>query len=655
MGTIGAVHNNGRGLAGVMNINRGSLYGYNYSPTRYGESALADILAGLAWNVTNGAKVVNFSLGYNGEDELNPNDRVHALYAMNYSTSMRRLLEMGYDFVVVQSAGNSARDARQNSFFFLITDDELRQRIIGVGAMDESGNIADFSNHGAMVDVLAPGVRIYSTVARSNSAYEDRFVDDDGNTQYWSGTSMAAPHVTGVVGLVWAINPGLSGAQVKDIIVDSANGCGIPIIDSREEIPSRTYFSVNAKCAVDMAIGREPELTTGRLAGQVIAATSSGSDGNPISGALVTLYSGINNSPLDVAITDECSPDDIRNCGFYALYDIPTGQYVLQIAADGYMSETFTIQIEAGVTTHIHRLRAVPDSDANGTVGGSVINAFTGRPITDEITLEFRRGIDMPGDIIHRLTTSNGSYIAFLPAGNYTVTASGDGYITTRSYVYSYPGFSLNRQDVVVSPAFSGGQSSVRIVLTWGELPYDLDSHLVGPAPDGGRFHTYYSNKTHYFNGERYADLDVDDTSSYGPETTTIYKLADGVYNFYVQDYSHLESTTSDYLRNSQAVVRIYSSTNELLRTFNVPTSGGASTIWHVFSLSTQGEQYSIVPVNTMHNVPTSPSSVGSNATITSYDDSISILSTPVMLTIEEIEAKKAAEEEAEIVLEPAA
>jgi uncharacterized protein YfaP (DUF2135 family) len=75
-------------------------------------------------------------------------------------------------------------------------------------------------------------------------------------------------------------------------------------------------------------------------------------------------------------------------------------------------------------------------------------------------------------------------------------------------------------------------------VLYWGELPSDLDSHLVGPDVSGEKFHIYYSNMSYYSNDVKMADLDLDDVSSYGPETTTIYSPTDGMYAFYVHNYT---------------------------------------------------------------------------------------------------------------------
>lgn len=142
-------------------------------------------------------------------------------------------------------SGNVSADF---DFLAAITNAEVRDRIIIVGAVENQGShkeggflwfgrktvhngykIASFSQCGEAVDVLAPGVDVYSTI---QNGYENM-----------SGTSMAAPHVSGVAGLVFAVNPNVDGKTVKEIICSSADG----------QYGEEKYGLLNAKKAVDTA------------------------------------------------------------------------------------------------------------------------------------------------------------------------------------------------------------------------------------------------------------------------------------------------------------------------------------------------------------------------------------------------------------------
>lgn len=96
-----------------------------------------------------------------------------------------------------------------------------------------------------------------------------------------------------------------------------------------------------------------------------------------------------------------------------------------------------------------------------------------------------------------------------------------------------------------ISPVMTN-LDGMRVVLSWGEKPFDLDSHLIFP---GG--HIYFDSKE-----GTDANLDVDDTDSYGPETVTISKKHFGEsYIYAVQDYSNKGLPNSNYLSASKAKV----------------------------------------------------------------------------------------------------
>jgi uncharacterized protein YfaP (DUF2135 family) len=132
-----------------------------------------------------------------------------------------------------------------------------------------------------------------------------------------------------------------------------------------------------------------------------------------------------------------------------------------------------------------------------------------------------------------------------------------------------------------------------------------LDSHLTGPL-SSGTFHVFYSKKNAYNGSSLVANLDVDDTTSYGPETITLYpsRTASGTYQYYVHDYTDRAYTSSNTLAKSGAKVVVYKGSTQIA-TYKVPTNKGG-TLWHVFDIVNG----SLQTVNTM-TYQSKPSNVG--------------------------------------------
>lgn len=165
-------------------------------------------------------------------------------------------------------------------------------------------------------------------------------------------------------------------------------------------------------------------------------------------------------------------------------------------------------------------------------------------------------------------------------------------------------GFNHEEQQAIKDAFESVGitdPNSIRIALRWGASPNDLDSHLTGPNVNGnGRFHIYYGARN-YFENNSYsssesiyaADLDYDDTSSFGPEITTIRTLTPGDYYFYVYDYSNQSDMNSSALSNSGANVTLYKgASNTPLKLPDgsnanfIIKSGNTGTLWSVCKIS---------------------------------------------------------------------
>jgi hypothetical protein len=114
----------------------------------------------------------------------------------------------------------------------------------------------------------------------------------------------------------------------------------------------------------------------------------------------------------------------------------------------------------------------------------------------------------------------------------------------------------------------------------------------------GSNGHVYYANKSFRMNSTEVANLDLDDTSSYGPETTTIFTEIDGIFTFRVHDYTNRGNSNSLALANSGAVISVYSGYLTVpIRIYYVPSGKGVN--WNVFSFDSKTG--AITTINTLN------------------------------------------------------
>ncbi|HEY9721680.1 MAG TPA: S8 family peptidase [Oscillatoriaceae cyanobacterium] len=203
-GIIAAALNNGQGGSGVAPHCK-------IMPVKVlnkdGKGDTGDIVSGIMYAVDNGASVINLSLGGTGGSRALKD-------AIDYALSK--------NVVVVAAMGNDGLNSEDYPAGY--------DGVIAVGAVDEQDHVADFSNFGSWISVVAPGVDILSTLPH----YEVTVEDLEGKSPSYDmmdGTSMATPFVSGVAALVRSQFPGLSAAAVKARIEKTADDLGAPGFD----------------------------------------------------------------------------------------------------------------------------------------------------------------------------------------------------------------------------------------------------------------------------------------------------------------------------------------------------------------------------------------------------------------------------------------
>ncbi len=164
-----------------------------------------DVALAIRYAVDNGAKIINMSFGKSYSPE-----QIWVDSAIRYAAAK--------DVLLIHSAGNEFYDLDQKSVFpnpYSSQLNDTAKNILTVAASSDASLsesiLTDFSNYGPkIVDVLAPGNKIYSTLPGKD------------NHGFLSGTSMAGPIVSNLAAIIRSFFPNLSAVQVKEIIMKSA-------------------------------------------------------------------------------------------------------------------------------------------------------------------------------------------------------------------------------------------------------------------------------------------------------------------------------------------------------------------------------------------------------------------------------------------------
>ena len=178
-----------------------------------------DEAAGILYAIDHGARIVNLSFGGPG---TTPIERHAIQYAIDHGA------------LVVAAAGNEYAQGNPVEYpaalLQPVGSDGAGGAGLAVGASNQAGTRARFSNTGSWISLTAPGTNVFGDVSSLSSpaAYPRATLpgSSTGLYGYASGTSFAAPQVAGAAALVWAANPALTAQQVAQILKQTASGDG---------------------------------------------------------------------------------------------------------------------------------------------------------------------------------------------------------------------------------------------------------------------------------------------------------------------------------------------------------------------------------------------------------------------------------------------
>ncbi len=283
-----------------------------------------------------------------------------------------------------------------------------------------------------------------------------------------------------------------------------------------------------------------------------------------------------------------CNAVDLDNDKISYLWKAPAGEF--SIAND----TAFWIAPDSVGYYHISCIV----NDGNGTSDGAFLNilvvqggALIEGIVKNAVTGLVEENIQVSLNGLEVLSNIEGFFSLYVPdfLNSYILNGHGDQFCTYNATINIPSDYSSNvfEHNFSISPAPELGE--IRIMLTWGSNPVDMDSHLITPEIDSLSFHISYSNR-----GDSaiapFVVLDLDDVDGFGPETITIKEIKTGIYKYYVHQYSN-----DGILKESKARVQIFDSPNCTGQDIYI-TAEGEGRYWKVFEIN--GESGDILVIN---------------------------------------------------------
>lgn len=397
-GTIGAVGDNGVGISGVNW--RASIMALKILD-KNGSGSVGNEIEAVEYAIDNGARVINasFSGSFYSQTE----------YDVLWDAGDAGIL-------VAAAAGNSDNDIDLPNQAEYPAGYDLAN-IVAVAATDRNDALAYFSNYGVTsVDVAAPGVSIYSTTP-------------DGGYQYFSGTSMAAPHVAGLAALIWADDDSLTCGEVKD----------------------RILYGVDTKSSL---VGKV--LTGGRINAYNSINPPASAPDDP-SDLEAEAFSA---SRIDLSWTDNASSE----FGFEIERATTSGGPYAHLATVGIDVESYSDTGLSEETTYYYRVRAFNvagnsgySNESNATTYLSAPSDLSASPVSsDQINISWtdHSGVES-GFRIERKLEPGGTYSEIATVGDNVTTYSNTGLEASTTYYYRVNAYSASGNSEYSNEAYA--------------------------------------------------------------------------------------------------------------------------------------------------------------------------------------------------------